>query len=243
MSPSDGWAFPAGLCHRLLPAHRGPAPPTTATLRRRWAGVHRPWGAHQIPPPRPLPKSPGASSVCTKLNPRGEGLAASHTEGPLLLPDQPGVTLGRPGAYFSPPNRLFSDAFLQNEGGSCSLPLSARSFATAVCTASPPASTRRPAPCPRCMCKVFGGGRRTSIAGRGLRCPPGCGAAARPRRDSPAQGAVPPPPMRLLFRSIRLRLIKNNRSLTPALLPPGWCVVNGDIVSLDPRLLFCLSVP
>lgn len=66
----------------------------------------------------------------------------------------------------------------------------------------------------------------------------GCPAETPPRKE-PAL----PRRMRLLFRSIRLRLIKNNRSLTLALLPPGWCVVNGDIVSLDPRLLFCLSVP
>lgn len=72
--------------------------------------------------------------------------------------------------------------------------------------------------------------------------PPGYGAAARPRNYR-VRSRPSPLLMRLLFRSIRLRLIKNNRSLTLALLPPGWCVVNGDIVSLDPRLLFCLSVP
>lgn len=69
----------------------------------------------------------------------------------------------------------------------------------------------------------------------------GCEAAARPRRV--ARSHPPPPPARLLFRSIRLRLIKNNRSLTLALLPAGWCVVNGDIVSLDPRLLFLSFCP
>lgn len=79
-------------------------------------------------------------------------------------------------------------------------------------------------------------GGRSAAAGSawGARLQPG-------PAESP--GATPPPPARLLFRSIRLRLIKNNRSLTLALLPAGWCVVNGDIVSLDPRLLFLSFCP
>lgn len=80
-----------------------------------------------------------------------------------------------------------------------------------------------------------GGGAAPRRAVPGVR---GCSPAPQSRPEPP-----PPPPAWLLFRSIRLRLIKNNRSLTLALLPAGWCVVNGDIVSLDPRLLFLSFCP
>lgn len=159
-----------------------------------------------------------------------------------------GVTLRRAGACFSgPPSRPFRTPSCKMRV-SCPPPLGTRPFATAVPSPAPGLGQGQPAHCPRCLCKVLGRGaallRGVPGARRG-RGPQrrGTGLQPGPAASPPAQGAGPPPPMRLLFRSIRLRLIKNNRSLTLALLPPGWCVVNGDIVSLDPRLLFCLSAP